>query len=242
MDNHADVGVRIDQRRVVRPPPGLDVEVGGQRHGHRGAQRAVADGLVVDDPVEGHLQRVAHTLGLDDHRLIDIERERDAEQRLEGVALRPARRATVAALVAHQHGEVAQAGDDLGRDPGTVVANGDERDLVVFVGAGGDLDDRCSSGGLGGVKRVVEQLLDDDVPERIGVLPGLRLQRLQLQELGGSRRGEHGALYGGPLSADVGHGLSPSSSWMTSASVMTSPLASVEIGAWARGSRLSAEP
>ena len=156
----------------------------------------------IADLVEGHPQLVAHASGLDDHRLGDTERVGDAEQRLEGVALRAARRATVAGLVAHQHGEVAQTGDDLGRDTGTVVGHGDERDLAVVVGAGGDLDDRCPTGGLGGVERVVQQLLDDDVPERFGGLPGLRLQRTQLQELAGSRRGEHGALYGG---AGAGH-------------------------------------
>ena len=91
---------------------------------------------------------------------------------------------------------------------------------MLVVGAGGDLDDRCPAGGLGGVERVVEQLLDDDVPERVGGLPGLRLQRAQLQELRGPRRGEHGALYGGPFRADVGHGPSPNSSWATSARPM----------------------
>ena len=122
--NHADGGVRVYKRRAVRPPPGVDVEVRGQRHGHRCAHRAVAVGRVVDDddiadPVDCHLQLVADARRLDDHRLGDIERVRDAEQRLEGVALRAAGRATVAGLVAHQHGEVAQIGDGGGRDTGS---------------------------------------------------------------------------------------------------------------------------
>jgi hypothetical protein len=178
----------------------------GQRHRHRRAHRSVAGGLVIGDDdiadlVEGHPKLVANASGLDDHRLGDTERGGDAEQRLEGVALPAARRATVAGLVAHQHVEVAQAGDGRGSDTGTVVGHRDERDLVVFVGAGGDLDDRCPTGALGGVERVVQQLLDDDVPERFGGLPGLRLQRTHLQELCGPRRGEHGALYGGPFGA-----------------------------------------
>jgi hypothetical protein len=195
----------------------------------------------IADPVDRHPQLVAHASGLDDHRLGDTERERDAEQRLQGVALRPARRATVAGLVAHQHVEVAQADDDLGRDSGTVVAHGDGRDLAVVVGAGDDVDDRCPAGGLGGVERVVQLLLDDDVPERFSGLPGLRLQRTQLQELAGSRRGEHGALYGGPFWADVGHGPSRNSSRTASARVMPSPLANAELGAWAPRRRLPAE-
>ena len=86
-----------------------DLEVGGQRHRHRGAHRAVAGGRLVGDddiadPVDCHPQLVAHASGLDDHRLGDTERVGDAEQRLQGVALRAARRATVAGLVAHQHG------------------------------------------------------------------------------------------------------------------------------------------
>ena len=90
--------------------------------------------------------------------------------------------------------------------PAAVVAHGDERDPVV--GAGADVDDRCPAGGFGGVERVVEQLLDDDVPERFNGLPGLRLQCAQLEELCGPRRGEHSALYGGSLTAVRGDGRS----------------------------------
>ena len=144
-------------------------------------------------------------LGLDDHRLGDVERVRNAEKRFQGVALRAAGRAPVAGLVAHEHVEVAQSGDGGGRDSGTVVAHGDERDLIV--GAGADVDNWCSTGGFGGVERVVEQLLDDDVPERFLGLPGLRLQGAQFQKLCGPRGGEHGALHRESLTAVQGDGV-----------------------------------
>jgi hypothetical protein len=82
---------------------------------------------------------------------------------------------TVAGLVTHQHAEVTQTSDGVGRDTGAVIGHGDERDLTL--GARDNLDERCLVALLGGVERVVEQLLDDDASELTGGLPGLRLQR-----------------------------------------------------------------
>ena len=101
--NRADGGVRVYERSAIRPPLSVDFEASGQWHGHQRAKRAVAgDRLVGDgdiaDLVDAYRQFVANASRLDDHRLADAERVGDAEQRLEGVALRAARRATERAL------------------------------------------------------------------------------------------------------------------------------------------------
>ena len=124
------------------------------------------DHIAAGAEVDGRL--VAHTFRVDDHRRGDIERKRDAQQRLQRVTLGAAGRATIFSVVGCQHGEVGDVVDGGSSDAGAVVGNGDERD--VFVVDDGDLDYRCAAGRLGGVERVVEQLFDDNIAERVGGL------------------------------------------------------------------------
>jgi hypothetical protein len=197
--------VGVDERESSCPAADIQVEVGGHGDGDGGPRPGGHSLLVVADPhLAGRVDRrgdpMADPAGLDHQRVADAERERDADDRLEGVALQPSGRRAVGGLVGHQHREVQHAGDQVGRHAGTVVGDGDAQ-VVAAVG-GVDSDLGRGSGGLGGVQGVVDQLLDDHLAEPVGGLAGLGLEGAQLEELGRARGRERLALQGRAAHAD----------------------------------------
>jgi hypothetical protein len=87
-----------------------------------------------------------------------IEGERHCDQRLQCIALRPTRWTDIGLPRADPDRKIEETRNRLGRDTGTVIGDDD----FGHFGRDPDLDDRRDIHLLGGVERVVEQLLQDD--------------------------------------------------------------------------------
>jgi hypothetical protein len=150
----------------------------------------VLDHRLLADGIDGEDDLVTNAVRFDlDRAGLAVQDEWHRHQRLDGVTLRAAAGRDVGFTRTDTDAEIEDVADDVGRQAGAVVGDGDSR----LVDTDGDL--RHGAGFLAGVERVVDQLLQDDQRPVTGLVTGLRDQLLATAEIeqparlkGGSRQ------------------------------------------------------